>query len=168
MSAMVSQITGVLIVHSTVYSDTDQRKHQSFASLAFVRGIHRSPVNSPHKGPVTQKPFPFDDVIMSHIAIKDIPQIACGHEIWNVVVRSKADLLSFVPNKLYVISCYIRTCHKNNGLGFDPQCAGGGGAVLLLGKLGQHIMPADALATAITRSSGTMILTIWNGITVTS
>ena len=42
----------------------DQRKHQSSASLAFVRGIHRRPVNSPHKGPVTRKMFPFDDVIM--------------------------------------------------------------------------------------------------------
>ena len=42
----------------------DQRKHHSFASLAFVGGIHRWPVNSPHKGPVTRKMFPFDDVIM--------------------------------------------------------------------------------------------------------
>ena len=42
----------------------DQRKHQSSAALAFVRGIHRWPVNSPHKGPVTWKLFPFDDVIM--------------------------------------------------------------------------------------------------------
>ena len=41
-----------------------QRKHQSSASLAFVRWIHRWPVNSPHKGPVTRKMFPFDDVIM--------------------------------------------------------------------------------------------------------
>ena len=38
------------IVYSTIYSDADQRKHQSSASLAFVREIHRSPVNSPHKG----------------------------------------------------------------------------------------------------------------------
>ena len=45
-----------------------QRKQQSSASLAFARGIHRSPVDSPHKGPVTQKMFPFDDVIMHHCA----------------------------------------------------------------------------------------------------
>ena len=64
MGAMASQITGLTVVHSTVYSGVDQRKHQSFASLAFVRGIHRWPVNSPHKGPVTRKMFPFDDVIM--------------------------------------------------------------------------------------------------------
>ena len=42
----------------------DQRNHQSSASLAFVWGIHRGPVNSPHKWPVTRKVFPFDDVIM--------------------------------------------------------------------------------------------------------
>ena len=45
----------------------DQRKHQSSASLAFVRGIHRWPVNSQHKWPVTRKMFPFDDVIMGMI-----------------------------------------------------------------------------------------------------
>ena len=50
MSAMASQITSLTIVYSTVYSVVDQRKYQSSASLAFVRGIHRWPVNSPHKG----------------------------------------------------------------------------------------------------------------------
>ena len=65
MGAIASQITSLMIVYSTVYSDADQRKHQSSASLAFVWGIHRGPVNSPHKWPVTQKMFPFDDVIMS-------------------------------------------------------------------------------------------------------
>ena len=64
MNAMASQITSLMIVYSTVYSDADQRKHQSSMSLAFVRGIHRWQVNYPHKGPVTQKMFPFDEVIM--------------------------------------------------------------------------------------------------------
>ena len=64
MDTMASQITSLTIVYSTVYSDADQRKYQSSASLAFVRGIHRRPVNSPHKWPVTRKMFPFDDVIM--------------------------------------------------------------------------------------------------------
>ena len=67
MCAMAHQITGLTIVYSTVYSGTDQRKHQSSASLAFVRGIHRWPVNSPHKGPITQKMFPFHDVIMTDL-----------------------------------------------------------------------------------------------------
>ena len=65
MGTIASQITSLTIVYSTVYPDADQRKHQSSASLAFVRGIHREPVNSPHKWPVTQKMFPFDEVIMA-------------------------------------------------------------------------------------------------------
>ena len=64
MNTMASQITSLTIVYSTVYSGADQRKHQSSASLDFVWGIHRWPVNSPHKGPVTRKMFPFDNVIM--------------------------------------------------------------------------------------------------------
>ena len=64
MGTIAPQITSLTIVYSIVYSDADQRKHQSSASLAFVRGIHRGPVNSPHKWPVTRKIFPFDDVIM--------------------------------------------------------------------------------------------------------
>ena len=64
MSLMASQITRHTIVYSTVYSDADQREHQSSAWLAFVWGIHRGPVNSPHKWPVTRKMYPFDDVIM--------------------------------------------------------------------------------------------------------
>ena len=69
MSVMASQITSLTIIYSTVYSGEDQRKHQSSASLAFMRGIHRWPVNSPHKGPVTRKMFPFDDVIMAMCVI---------------------------------------------------------------------------------------------------
>ena len=64
MSVMASQITSLKVIYSTVYSGANERKHQSSASLAFVWGIHRWPVNSPHNGPVTQKMFPFDDVIM--------------------------------------------------------------------------------------------------------
>ena len=64
MGAIASQITRLTIFYSTVYTDADQRKHQSSASLAFVWGIHRGPGNSPHKWPVTRKMFPFDDVIM--------------------------------------------------------------------------------------------------------
>ena len=63
MSAMASQITSLTIVYSNFYLVTDQRKHWSPASLAFVRGIHRGPVNSPQKVPETRKTFPFDDVI---------------------------------------------------------------------------------------------------------
>ena len=64
ISEMTSQVTSLTIVYSIIYSGADQRKYQSSASVAFVRGIHRWPINFPHKGPVTRKMFPFDDVIM--------------------------------------------------------------------------------------------------------
>ena len=64
MGVIASQITSLTIVYSTIYSDADQRKQQSPASMAFVWGIHREQVNSLHKWPVTRKMFPFDDVIM--------------------------------------------------------------------------------------------------------
>ena len=63
MGAIAPQITRLVSVYSAVWLGADQGKHQSSASLAFVRGIHRRPGKSPHKGPVTRKMFPFDDVI---------------------------------------------------------------------------------------------------------
>ena len=64
MGAMAFQITSLTIVYSNVYSGADQRKQQSSALLAFVRWIHRWPVNFPHKWPVTREILPFEDVIM--------------------------------------------------------------------------------------------------------
>ena len=100
MGTIASQITSLTIVYSTVYSDADQRKHQSSASLAFVWGIHRGPVNSPHKWPVTRKMLPFDDVIMINVnvgVIKIIRISTCFHvgdmkhkhnqHCWNFVRR---------------------------------------------------------------------------------
>ena len=72
MSAIASQITSLTIVYSTVNSDADERKHQSSASLAFVRGIHRRPVNSTHNWPGTRKMFPFDDAIMNSTEYKEL------------------------------------------------------------------------------------------------
>ena len=73
MFAMVYLITGVSIVFSTVCSGAHQRNHQSSASLAFVRGIQRWPVNPPHKGPVTRKMFPF--VIMASFGLVSVTTI---------------------------------------------------------------------------------------------
>ena len=77
MGAIASQITSLTIVYSTVYSGADQRKHQSSSSIAFVWGIHRWPVQSPHKWPVTRKIFPFDDVIMDFAKIEMIMAAQC-------------------------------------------------------------------------------------------
>ena len=55
MGAIASQITSLAILYPPVHSGAGQRKYQSFVPLAFVRGNPRSPVNSPHKWPVTRK-----------------------------------------------------------------------------------------------------------------
>ena len=86
MSEMASQITSLMMVSQPFNSGTDRRKHQSSASLAFVRGIPRWPVNFPHKGPVMRKMFPFDDVIMhqryeGHIERRDYHSILSNLEI---------------------------------------------------------------------------------------
>ena len=87
MSTIASQITSLTIVYSAIYSDADERKHQSSTSLAFVRGIHRVPVNFPHKWPVTWKMFPSDDVIMwsnSSFFVKFINMcVLVGFMMWN-------------------------------------------------------------------------------------
>ena len=88
MGAMASRTTGVSIVYSTVCSCGDQRKHQSFASLPFVRGIHRWPVNSPHKWSVTRKMFSSDDVIMGHLIAAATEKGFLGIQLYNWVFTS--------------------------------------------------------------------------------
>ena len=66
---------------ATVCSGADQRKHQSSASLDLVRGIHRWPANSQHKGPITRKMFPFDDAIMKLQWRNCTTKISTGHII---------------------------------------------------------------------------------------
>ena len=106
MGAIASQITSLTIVYSTVYSDADQRQHQSSASLAFVRGIHRGPVNSPHKWPVTRKMFPFDDVIMYYPVYKD----ADATSTINTALSTLLLIVLFVWNRVN----YIIVTHFNN------------------------------------------------------
>ena len=87
MSTMASQITSGSIICSNFCSGTDQKKLQSSTSLAFVRGIHRWPVNSLHKGPVTRKMFPlmfpFDDVIMCVFQVSSIWYVCHCSALWN-------------------------------------------------------------------------------------
>ena len=83
MDTMASQITSLTtIVCAAFIQGADQRKHQSSASLAFVGEIYRWPANSPHKGPVTRKMFPCDDVMMP----------SAGEVLWGVcVIRSASN-----------------------------------------------------------------------------
>ena len=109
MGAIASQITSLTIVYSTVYSDADQRKHQSSASLAFVRGIHRGPVNSPHKWPVTRKMSPFDDVIVSYTTVEV--------RAWmrNYIAPSCVDVITYpFPNSVLLQLIYVGKRHRKN------------------------------------------------------
>ena len=60
----ISNHQPLTIVYSTVYSGADQRNHQNSVSLAFVQGIPKWRMNSPHKWPETREMFSLDDVIM--------------------------------------------------------------------------------------------------------
>ena len=94
ISAMIYRITGFLIVYATVCSGADRTKHQSSSPLAFVQGIHRWPVISPHKGPVTRKMFLFDDIVMPFSTLESlthwgrdkktasISQMTFSHAFW--------------------------------------------------------------------------------------
>ena len=110
MGTMASQITSLTIVYSTVYSGADQRKHQSSASLAFVRGIHRWPVNSPHKWPVTRKMFPFDDVIMPRPSVANFvcePITTNWHSLRIAQHRINS-------NYFVLVRCHIRISSRAN------------------------------------------------------
>ena len=100
MGSMASQTTSLTIVYTTIYSGADQRKHQSSAPLAFVRGIHRGPMNSPHKWPVTRKMFPFDYVIMYCK-----PSHFCGHDDsqWGLPYAARHLRRDFVKTPLPLI-----------------------------------------------------------------
>ena len=116
MSAMASQITSLIIVYSTVYSGTDQRKHQSSVSLVFVRGIHWWSVISSHKGPVMRRMFLFDDIIMvqyccvqprikSNIPMK-IVRIKKFQMILNVYLPIWLDFIVMISGQKKIYMCY--------------------------------------------------------------
>ena len=106
MGAIASQITSRTIVFSTVYSDTDKKKHQSSASLAFVWGIHRRPVNSPHKWPVTQTGRCFHLMTSSciHHAVLFYSCTVTSHEGLRIPSRPQPNFLS---NSLFIRTKWV-------------------------------------------------------------
>ena len=111
--------------HGVHYSDVlmsaDQRKYQNSASLAFVRGIHQWPVNSPHKGPVTRKMFPFDDVIICDVFCEINVSLAVCSIVshWEYILsylKLLAGKIGFVPFGFDSISNYpLGYCVKWTG-----------------------------------------------------
>ena len=107
---MASQITSLTIVQTL----TDERKQQSSASLAFVRGIHQWPMNSPHKWPVTRKMFLFDDVIMNihqgalwGLWLRGFGDITLGKSIANV---TKYEQIHFMDDNNWTYCIYVHIC----------------------------------------------------------
>ena len=116
MSAMASQITDVSIVYSTICSASDQRKHKRSASLAFVRDIHRWPMNSPHKGPVPRKIFPFHDVTMGKtVYFYWIGLQALYHQCisnccyWQTSIGSSWATQTAWPFRLYLVGSFSKS-----------------------------------------------------------
>ena len=108
MGVMASQITGVSIGCTNVCSGANQRNNQSSASLAFVGGIHRWPVNSLHKRLVTREMFPFDCVIMKLfdrdlIAVELIFHwiLTTGSFYWHVLTLIPAWIRHYIHYKIW-------------------------------------------------------------------
>ena len=119
MGAMASEIASLTIVHSTVHSGADQRKHQSSAaSLAFVWGIHRRQLNYPHKWPVRRKMFPFDDVIMSHGPCKPL---MCHSPVRHVIHVSYSRNMSVTDDENLIMISWCCDSTRPFSNGFDQH-----------------------------------------------
>ena len=134
MGAIASQITSLTIVYSTVYSDADQRKHQSSASLAFVWGIHRDRWIPRTKGQLQGKSFhlmtsswfftqlhviPFDTNTPNiHLHLTRVFKARQLHSIQKVVTSSavsSADVLKIpcLPWRGIATTCKISVLRNN-------------------------------------------------------
>ena len=94
-------------------------------SLAFVRGIHRWPVDSPHKWPILQNMFPFDDVIMCLQLVCSCFQdsiIAIPMDEWDPklirpqlkCIRMDKQWVTIIDQEMYELEPYFETnlCEK--------------------------------------------------------
>ena len=111
---MASQITSLAIIHSTVY----------FVGGGGGGGLHRSPVNSPHKWPVTRKMFPFEDVIILARVIHGcqcldarIPKATYNRHYQYLAVHVVHNMVKFLCTLFY--SVHISLYHGDNLLVSD-------------------------------------------------
>ena len=105
---MASQVTRITIVYSIICSGVDKKKHQSSTSLAFVRGVHRWPVISAHRGSVTRKMFPYHDVIMM--------AADAGHTMFNIKMPSYQYRKSHCGDKTI-----LRPSYLHNGISYTGK-----------------------------------------------
>ena len=111
LGVMASQVTSLTTVYLTVDSQADQRKHQSSASLAFVRGVNRWPVNSPHKWSVTRKNVSI--WWQHHVIFKSDRRFSCRDK-WTrnwLSAASKKELFALLPIALImpILNLYLRS-----------------------------------------------------------
>ena len=119
MSTMASQITSLTLVYSTVYSDADQRKHQSSASLAFGWGIHRDRWIPRTKSQLRVKCFHLMTsschlAILSSIIFK---QVRFGQLVIAILFRLQILIRTQSPFAFSCFSCLIKDtgeicCHE--------------------------------------------------------
>ena len=108
ITSQIIQLHDCLLNH---LSRRRSRKNQSSASLAFVRGIHRGPVNSPHTWPVTRKMFPFDDVLMTSSCTNTSKQKKC----WKDALRSQTCWYEKRSKPYSIHFCRITLLWRHNG-----------------------------------------------------
>ena len=108
MGAIASQITSLTIVYSTVYSDADQRNHQSSASLAFVWGIHRGPVKFP-----AQMASNAENVsiwwrhhasLLHYFLVSLLSLILLCSSLWVCLITVNASIEKIIINKKHIVS----------------------------------------------------------------
>ena len=114
-SVMASRITSLSIVCQIICSGAYQRKYQGSASLAFLRGIHRWPMDSPHKRPVTREMCPFDDVIMNYFSMHYVSYAWYHNKIIWALWRLKPPA-SWLPVQHLVRACNEAKQRRNSDL----------------------------------------------------
>ena len=120
MTAITSQIISLMVVYST-FIQTQIKETSKLRVTGLCVGNSPGPLNSPHKGPVTRKMFPFDDVIVGcdlfHAAVnfpRREAKMTC-HRLYLqhfIYARSShfvvVDNRSILPNSFNVTSLEIR------------------------------------------------------------